>query len=164
MRGNSGMLLSFKWYVNKYECIIAARCPVWLRWLTACEASPFLFDDRYTSLWIPIDRAVSRDATFGTGPHYFSYFLTIRRWMPRDSETKEETSLGGPLAFSKVRRRGKHPAVIVWSRLNKRRYHRTYVPLSFLDPITYAYWHTAVAFCRCVNVKTFPTFGSWWLL
>lgn len=60
------------------------------------------------------------DATFGTGPHYFSYFLTICLWTRGDSEVEEE-----PLALLEVRRRGKRPAAIVWSRLNKRRYHRT---------------------------------------
>ena len=48
--------------------------------------------------------------------HYFSYFLTIRL---------DARCFGrGARALLEVRRRGKHPAAIVWSPLNKRRYHR----------------------------------------
>lgn len=64
----------------------------------------------------PIRRAVESVTPLSVQGHYFSYFLTIRL---------DARCFGrGARALLEVRRRGKHPAAIVWSPLNKRRYHR----------------------------------------
>ena len=63
-----------------------------------------------------IGRAAESVTPVSAQGHYFSYFLTIRL---------DARCLGrGARALLEVRRRGKHPAAIVWSPLNKRRYHR----------------------------------------
>ena len=63
----------------------------------------------------PICRAVESVTPLSVQGHYFSYFLTIRL---------DARCFGrGARALLEVRRRGKHPAAIVWSPLNKRRYH-----------------------------------------